>query len=176
MATPFIAQIVPCGFTFAPRGYAMCSGQLLSIAQNTALFSLLGTTFGGNGQTTFALPDLRGRAPMHPGSGAGLTPRVLGEVTGNEAVTITVNQLPIHNHGGGGSGGQPCSTGPGTTNTANTKFPAITTRPLYADTPGGSVGAGTSGLTGGSQPHNNRQPFLALNFIIALEGIFPSRN
>ncbi len=176
MATPFLAQIVPCGFNFAPRGYAMCSGQAISIAQNTALFSILGTTFGGNGQTTFALPDLRGRAPMHPGSGPGLTPRVLGEVTGTETHTLTLAQLPSHSHGGGVASAQACSTGPGTTNTANAKFPAVTLRPMYADAPSGSTGGGTSSATGGSQPHNNMQPVLALNFVIALEGIFPSRN
>src|ERR1041385_5154353 len=98
MSQPFIAEIILVGFNFAPRGYALCNGQLLSIAQNSALFSLLGTTYGGNGTTTFALPDLRGRSPMHFGSGPGLTPRVQGEVFGTESVTILQSQMPPHNH------------------------------------------------------------------------------
>lgn len=179
MSSPFIAQIIITPYNFAPRNWAMCNGQTLSIAQNTALFSLLGTTFGGNGTTTFALPDLRGRAPVHPGSGAGLSPRVLGQVFGSENHTLTVNELPAHNHGGGGaSAGQACSTLPGTSDLPSGRFPAITARPLYADAPTGGIGAGGGGTTnaGGNQPHSNMQPYLALNYIIALFGTFPSRN
>src|SRR5215217_7886099 len=98
MSEPFIGQITQVGFTFAPRGWALCNGQILSIAQNTALFSLLGTTYGGNGQTTFALPDLRGRAPIGPGQGPGLSPRSLGEQSGTENVTLLQSQMPAHNH------------------------------------------------------------------------------
>lgn len=169
MATPFIAEIVMFGGNFAPRSWAFCSGQIMSIAQNTALFSLLGTTYGGNGQTTFALPDLRGRVPMHPGSGPGLTPRSLGEQSGSETVTLQTTQIPAHNHLLNANNAAANDTIPNgaffsegsiyTTNAANAQLnPAAISN------------------TGGSQPHNNIQPFLCVNFIIATQGIFPSRN
>src|SRR3712207_3315813 len=106
MSEPFIGEIRMVGFNFAPRGWATCDGQLLSIAQNTALFSLLGTTYGGNGQTTFALPDLRGRAALHQGQGPGLTNRVIGEASGTETVTLTTNQMPSHSHGVNANSGE----------------------------------------------------------------------
>jgi microcystin-dependent protein len=168
MASPFLGQIQPFGFNFAPRGWAMCNGQILSIAQNTALFSLLGTTYGGNGQTTFALPDLRSRVPIHMGQGPGLSQYVLGQVAGDETVTLSTAQIPPHQHGVG-------ATGTFTTKNPGGQVPA----------PGGAYGsppdettmeANMVRPTGGGQPHTNIQPYLTLNFCIALEGIFPSRN
>lgn len=168
MATPFLGTIQPFGFNFAPRGWAMCNGQILSINQNIALFSLLGTTYGGNGQTTFALPDLRSRVPIHHGQGPGLSAYSLGEQAGQENVTLTVNEMPLHSHGVG-------ATGTFATKNPGGQVPA----------PGGAYGsppdatnmdANMIRAAGGSQPHSNIQPYLALNFCIALEGIFPSRN
>ncbi|MCY1078456.1 phage tail protein [Archangium lansingense] len=174
MSTPFIGQIVMFAGNFAPRGWAFCQGQILPIAQNQALFSILGTTYGGNGQTTFALPDLRGRYPMQPGQGPGLSPRTLGEQGGSETVTLIANQMPAHNH-----------TINVSSQDGDTETPVGTV--LAADSTGGNLnyrGApidGTMnpaaiGIAGGSQPHNNMSPFLCVNFIIALEGVYPSRN
>lgn len=175
---PFIGQIQMFGFNFAPRGWAQCNGQLLSIAQNTALFSLLGTIYGGDGRTTFGLPDLRGRVPMHYENGPGLSPRRIGEKAGTENVTLTENQLPSHNH----------------TATANAVVPAGNSNDaagnFWADDAGVSSGtyhtgpanatmnanAVQVGNAGGGQSHTNVQPFLCVNFCIALTGIFPSRN
>ncbi|HOY14188.1 MAG TPA: tail fiber protein [Saprospiraceae bacterium] len=165
---PFIAQIIVFGGNFAIRGYAMCNGQILSIAQNTALFSLVGTTYGGNGQTTFALPDLRGRVAMHWGQGPGLSPYNLGQVAGNESTTLLSTNLP------------PTSVSiPASTNAANSDEPsgsviATTGGNLYNSTANAFLQPGT--LQGGSQPFNNIQPYLCLTHLIALEGIFPSRN
>ncbi len=166
MAEPFIGQIILFAGNFAPRGYALCAGQLLPIAQNTALFSILGTTYGGNGQTTFALPDLRGRVPIGPGQGPGLSNHDLGEVSGEESHTLTVGELPQHSHlPQVANGGQ-------TTNRAAGGVPA--NGGVYSTSPNAS-GAPT-GPAGNNQPHNNLQPYLGLNYCIALEGIFPSRN
>ena len=171
MATPFIGQITLFAGNFAPRGWAFCNGQILSIAQNTALFSILGTTYGGNGQTTFALPDLRGRVPMHPGQGPGLSSRTLGEVGGTETTTLNVSQLPAHTH----PVAPQANDGAQTTNRPGGAYPAR--GGAYAGSPGATpMGATPSGPAGSSQPHNNVQPYLGLNYIIALEGIFPSRN
>jgi microcystin-dependent protein len=167
VSEPFYGEIVMFAGNFAPRGWAFCNGQLLSIAQNTALFSILGTTYGGNGVTTFALPDLRGRAPMHFGQGPGLSNRNLGEQDGTETVALTQQQMPSHTH-----------TLNGSTGAVNT------TRPTGAvPAKGGSYSTASPdtqmtppALVGGSQPHDNMQPSLAVSFIIALEGIFPSRN
>lgn len=171
MSEPFLGEIRMAGFNFAPRGWAFCNGQLLSIAQNTALFSLLGTTFGGNGQTTFALPNLQGRVPMHWGNGPGLTPRVIGEQSGVESVTLITAQMPIHNHTINGT------TDDGTAKSPSGNAPSGTASPVYANT---NVATPMSpqmcGPAGGNQPHENMQPYLAVTFIIALEGIFPSRN
>ncbi len=174
---PFIGEIRMFGGNFAPRGWAFCNGQLLSIAQNTALFSLLGTTYGGDGVTTFALPDLRGRTPIHFGQGPGLTPRTLGERSGSETVTLTANEMPAHNHA------MVASTG--IINTPSPENAFLGQIGEGRDAPPAFVGA-TSALTtmnpqsinpsGGSQPHNNMQPYLAVNYIISLEGIYPSRN
>jgi len=177
MSEPFIGQICIYGFNFAPRGWAFCNGQILSIAQNTALFSLLGTTYGGNGQTTFALPNLQSRVPLHFGQGAGLSPYSLGEVTGAESVTLTQNQMPAHLHG---------YTVPATNLDGNTPEPAANAAlAIVADgtqiyrapaAPNVQMAGGNTAPAGGSQPFSIIQPILALNFCIALQGIFPSRN
>ena len=173
MAEPFIGSIVLFCGNFAPRGWALCDGQLLPIAQNTALFSILGTSFGGDGRTTFALPDLRGRVPLHPGSGPGLSTYVLGEAIGTESVTLLVNQMPAHNH----MVSAPCSDGaPSTSSPVGGVSANQDQTPFYAASGTAAMAAATSTMTGGSQPHENRQPLLAINFIIALEGIFPSRS
>lgn len=174
MAEPFIGQIMMAGFNFAPRGWALCNGQLMSIAQNTALFSLLGTYYGGDGRVTFALPNLQGRATVHQGQGPGLSPYVIGEESGEQNVTLISTEMPMHTHGANavsGAGDKPSPIGNfwageagGITFTYATG-PANTTMNVMA-----------IGLAGGSQPHNNQQPFLGLTFVIALEGIFPSRN
>jgi microcystin-dependent protein len=176
MSEPFIGEIRMFGGNFAPRGWAFCDGQLLSIAQNTALFSLLGTTYGGNGQTTFALPDLRGRVPMHWGAGPGLTPRTLGESSGSETVTLLSSQMPAHNHAIGAHSGQGDTFSPeGAVNAAAVD---ASQQPLniYSSSVNATMAAQTVGVAGGSQPHNNMQPFQCVSFIIALEGIFPSRS
>ena len=166
MSEPFLAQIMLFGGNFAPRGWAFCSGQILSIAQNTALFSLLGTTYGGNGQTTFALPDLRGRVAVHPGQGPGLSAVTQGESSGTETATLLVTNMPAHSHF------------PQATNAA-----ATTSKPANAVPAGGGVYATPAAVNmaattpaGGSQPFSIRNPYLGVNYIIALEGIFPSRN
>ena len=173
MSEPFLGQLLCVPYNFAPRGWAFCSGQILPIAQNTALFSLLGTTFGGNGQTTFALPDLRGRVPNSSGQGPGLSNYDLGQVGGTESTTITINQMPAHNHAPlniQASAGTKLNAAPN----ANSLGGATIYTNAAVDstlTPGGSTG-----LTGGSQPTSLLQPYLTLNWCIALEGIFPSRN
>jgi microcystin-dependent protein len=162
------------GFNFAPRGWAELNGQILSIAQNTALFSLLGTTYGGNGQTTFALPDMRGRALLLRGQGAGLSNRDLGETGGIEANTLTVPQMPPHDH----------TVAPAASNNDATavspvgKAPATKARTtLYADaTLNTTMAPTTTSVAGAGQPVQNMQPYLTVNCFIALEGIFPSRN
>lgn len=173
MAEPFIGSIVLFCGNFAPKGWATCDGQLLSIAQNSALFAILGTTFGGDGRTTFALPDLRGRVPLHPGSGPGLSPYTLGQSTGFESVTLQVPQIPSHSHGFAA----PCSDGlPTSPSPVGGMLANQDQTQFYASSGTDSMAPGTSTAVGGSLPHENRQPLLAINFIIALEGIFPSRN
>lgn len=169
MAEPFIGQIQSFGFNFAPRNWAMCNGQILSIAQNTALFSLLGTTYGGNGQTTFALPDLRGRTSLHQGQGPGLTNRTIGEVSGSETVTLINSEMPMHNHLVNASAGTKLNTTPGGNNLGGAT--------IYTNAALDSVmDPAMITPSGGSQPHNNMQPYLVINWCIALQGIFPSRN
>lgn len=170
MSQPFLGEIRMMANNYAPRSWAYCNGQLLPIAQNSALFSLLGTTFGGNGQTTFALPNLQGRAPMAPGNGPGLTPRTLGEAGGSESVTLLPTQMPAHSHG------LAATAAPADRATAQGARLAASADAVYAATPAIGQLAGTSTSTaGGSQPHGNMQPFLAIGFVIALQGIFPSR-
>lgn len=170
MSDPFIGEIRMFGGNFAPRGWAFCNGQILPIAQNTALFSLLGTTYGGNGQTTFALPNLQGRMPMHAGQGPGLSPRALGQSLGEVAHTLTVSELPAHTHELRGAGS--ASTGTPSAGVALGTGPRV-----YRSAPANTVGMTTPlSMSGGSQPHQNRSPYLGLSFIIALQGIFPARN
>ena len=187
MAEPFLAEIKLFAGNFAPRGWAFCSGQILSIAQNTALFSLLGTTYGGNGQTTFALPDLRGRAAIGVGQGPGLADYSLGQVGGTETQTLTVNQMPAHTHTlTPGSMAINAVSGPGNTQSPVDALPAseaVGVTATYSNlAPDAQMSANaitgdpTIGLTGGSQPTSILQPYLTLSYIIALQGIFPSRN
>lgn len=172
---PYLAEVRLFSFQFAPRGWALCNGALLSVAQNTALFSLLGTTFGGNGQTTFALPNLQGRVPVHPGSGTGLPAVVAGQVDGTESVTLTVAQMPQHTHTLFGVNAAADKRPAGTysfanDSTVNADFYAAESNPLVVMDPA------TVGVAGGNQSHSNIQPYLALNYCIALTGIYPTRN
>jgi microcystin-dependent protein len=173
MSTPFIAEIKIFGGNFAPRQYAFCNGQLISIAQNTALFSLVGTTYGGNGTTNFGLPDLQGRAPMGPRLGPGLTNRDLGEKSGEASVTLLSTQLPAHTH----TVVTVAKAAEATADRANASgnILAPTTDASYA-TSASNASMGPTTPTGNGQPHNNMQPYLAISFIIALQGIFPARN
>ncbi len=169
---PFLAQIVMFGGNFAPRGWALCDGQLLPISQNQALFSLLGTTYGGDGRTTFALPDLRGRVAIHPGQGPGLSTRKLGQKGGAESEMLTVNQMPNHNHQIHAANTAGDNTDPTTARAFGTAG-----NDLYIDSAQSAVmQANIVSSNGGGLPHNNVQPFGCVNFIIALQGTFPSRN
>lgn len=172
MSEPFLADIKIVGFNFAPRGFAQCDGQILPIAQNQALFSLLGTTFGGDGRTSFGLPEMRGRAPLHTGQGPGLSNRPLGSKAGQVAETLTTAQIPPHTHQ------LNASSDPGTATTPGGNLPATVVPPfnVFGDTAnaGGNVNQVTA--SGGNQAHNNLQPYLTLKFVIALQGVFPSRN
>ena len=175
MAEPFLGEIRMVSFLFAPRGWAFCDGQLLSISQNTALFGLIGTTYGGDGRTTLGLPDLRGRFPVHAGgrTGPGLTRRRSGEKGGEENHTLTAGELPFHNHT------LNCANGSGNQSSPVGAFPAVvnslTIKP-YSDGSGASMNPLVISGGGSSQSHENMPPFLAINFVIALRGVFPSRN
>ena len=177
MTEPFIGEIQLFGFNFNPRGWAFCNGATLPISQNTALFSLIGTIYGGNGQTTFQLPNFAGRAGCQQGQGPGLTPRTLGEAFGANTVTLTSNQIPQHNHGinafvqgnAAKRGGTPVANGglsiPGSTSS----------KPFVSGAPNTSFPANAlSPNAGGGQPHQNQQPYLGVNFCIALQGVYPS--
>jgi microcystin-dependent protein len=170
MSEPFIAEIRIFAGNFAPRSWAFCDGQLLPISQNTALFSLIGTTYGGDGRSTTALPNLQGRAPMHPGRGPGLTDKRLGERGGVEMVTLSEAQMPNHNH---------------TARASEEDGRFLTPQDMYLGAGSTIYATGTSNASladqalpnaGGSQAHNNVQPFLTINFIIALQGLYPSRS
>lgn len=176
MSEPFMAEIRIFAGNFAPRGWAFCNEQLLPISQHTALFSLIGTTYGGDGRSTTALPNLQGRAPMHPGRGPGLTDRRLGERGGVETVTLSEAQMPGHTHTLRASSG--ASDEKGEKVTANrTTGVTQTSRKLYGPSTNLTSMAGQAlQAAGGSQPHNNMQPFLAISFIIALIGLYPSRS
>ncbi len=189
---PFIGEIKMFGGNFAPRGYAFCDGQLLSISSNSALFSILGTTYGGDGRTTFGLPDLRGRVAIHEGDGPGLTNRRLGERGGTETVTLTVTQIPSHTHAATTtpniSATLKADSGSGDSDAPEDKVLARKSRTkIYSgDTPTVSMhsssidvsaSATTSiGNTGGTQSHNNMMPYTTINYIIAIQGLFPSRS
>lgn len=172
MADPFVAEIRIFPFNFAPRGWAWCDGQLLPLSQNTALFSLLGTTYGGNGESNFALPDLQGRAPMAPGQGPGLSLYDLGQTGGQSSVTLLPTEIPAHTH-----------VASATSDTAVTNAPAnaYLARPLgrgsnlYSPSFTSTVGMQPTSTAGGNAPHNNMQPYLTFYFCIALQGVFPPR-
>ena len=172
MSEPFVAEIRMFPFNFAPTGWAFCDGQLLPISQNTALFSLCGTTYGGDGQSTFALPDLRDRTPMHPGDGPGLTSRALGEAGGSETVTLVGSEMPVHTHA------LQAVNAVGDTATPSGTALARSAGAYQTDAAQNLVTMADAALpaAGGSQPHENRQPYLVLNFCIALQGIFPPRS
>jgi microcystin-dependent protein len=170
---PFLGEIALVPYNFPPKGWAFCQGQILSISQNTALFALLGTTFGGNGTTTFALPDLRGRSPISSGQGPGLNNFVLGQIGGVETVTLSSTEIPAHSHA------LNASSSNGTSDTPTNGVPAKNASgvPSFAAGPGNATMAATAiGSVGGGQPHENRVPYLTLNYIIALVGIFPTQN
>jgi microcystin-dependent protein len=174
MADPFVAEIRILPFNFAPKGWAFCNGQILPLSQNTALFSLLGTTYGGDGKSTFALPNLQGSAPMHPGQGPGLSLHDLGEVGGTQFVTLLESEMPFHNHFMQAYTGDP----------ADNRIPGPT-KALGAPSPGllydivnlqlSNMALQAVAPNGGSLPHNNMMPYLTLNFNIALQGVFPPR-
>jgi microcystin-dependent protein len=173
MSEPFIAEIRMFTYTFAPRSWAYCDGQLLPISQNTALFSLIGTTYGGDGQTTFALPNLQGRVPMHPGRGPGLTQRRLGESVGQPTVSLTESEIPAHTHRLRASQALGTSTSPSGEYAA-----AYGGNRVYADEPQNLVQMSPAALqtSGAGNEHENRQPYLVVSFCIALQGLYPSRS
>lgn len=179
MSEPFVAEIRIFAANFAPRGWAFCNGQLLPIAQNTTLFSLIGTTYGGDGRTTMGLPNLRDRAPMHPGNGPGLTPRSLGQTGGVTTVELTENQIPPHNHVIQGSQFAATTGKPYDPSDLISPFRSLAdTSPKDNYAPlldQETLAADALTESGGGQPHNNMQPYLGLNFIIALVGLYPSR-
>ncbi len=168
---PFIGQIQIFGFNFAPRGWALCDGQLLPISQYSALFSLLGTAFGGDGRTTFALPDLRGRVPVHVGNGPGLSPIRWGDKSGAESMTLTVVNLPSHSHALVGTNATADQAQPGGNALAQSSEDQYA-----AAAPGDAMRAGSVGSAGGNQAFNIRNPFVGIYYSIALQGIYPSRN
>lgn len=170
MADPFVAEIRMFPFNFAPRGWATCDGQVLPISQNTALFSLLGTTYGGNGVSTFALPNLQGCVPLGTGQGPGMTDRVLGEMSGSAAVTLLESEIPLHTHTVQGSAQSATSNEPAG------MLPAATLAAAYGSSaPVVEMAPQAIAPTGGGLPHNNMQPFLTLQFCIALQGVYPPR-
>ena len=166
---PFVAEIRIVGFNFAPQGWAFCDGQLLPLSQNTALFSLLGTMYGGNGLNNFALPDLKGRAPIQQGQGPGLSDRFQGETGGVETVTLIESEMPGHTHN------VQAVNDAGLQSSPQGAFPARAN--MYKNSPGnlGPMRLQAMTTAGGSAPHNNMQPYLTLNYIIALQGVFPPR-
>ncbi|GAB4191467.1 MAG: tail fiber protein [Roseiflexaceae bacterium] len=184
MTTPMIAEIRMFAGNFAPRSWAFCQGQILSIAQNTALFSLLGTTYGGNGQTTFALPDFRGRVPVGTGQGPGLPSVNLGEMSGSPTHTLIITEMPAHNHviqstlngtSATANSGNPGDSIPATSSSLSLYISSSVNPPLnrpFAST----VISNVCNIAGGSQPFSIMQPYLGMNFIIAVEGVYPARN
>lgn len=174
MADPFVAEIRMFPFNFAPKGWAFCDGQLMPISQNTALFSLLGTFYGGDGKSTFALPDLQGRAPIHQGQGQGLSDRFLGEESGVESVTLLQTEMPLHTHAAVN-----CRTALGNSQTpAGQTWAGNGLAKQYVPAASGTndiMHVQALSISGGSFPHNNRMPYLTVNFCIAMQGVFPPR-
>lgn len=172
MADPFVGEIRTFGFNFPPTGWAQCNGQLLPISQNTALFSLLGTYYGGDGKSTFALPNLQGASPMNQGQGPGSSDRVIGETGGADYFTLIQSEMPSHTHLVSGSGR------PATENDANNFYWGAAVANMYSPNanPPQPMAPEILGPAGGNMPHNNMQPYLVLNFCIALQGIFPPRS
>jgi microcystin-dependent protein len=171
MADPFVAEIRPFGFNFAPKGWAQCNGQLLPISQNTALFSLLGTTYGGDGKSTFALPNLQGSAPMNQGQSGGTSERFLGELSGSETVTLLQSEMPVHPHSLNAVESTATARQP-----PNQMFAVGEAMSFYSSNAGNTtMNPNMLTLVGGSLPHNNMQPYLVVNFCIAMQGIFPPR-
>ena len=180
MSNPFLAEIRIFPFNFAPKGWAFCAGQLMPISQNTALFSLLGTTYGGDGKSTFALPNMQGNAPMHPGQGPGLSLHDLGEMSGSQTVTLLQSEMPIHSHSVNVDSG-PFISGQVSTPSSQTILSQAAAPTTNAYTSGQSstnqqMNPNMLTPAGGGLPHNNMQPYLTLNFCIALQGVFPARN
>ncbi|AWV99375.1 phage tail protein [Arcticibacterium luteifluviistationis] len=172
MAEPFVGEIRMFAGNFAPRGWAFCDGQLLAVSQNDALFSLLGTIYGGDGRTTFGLPDLRGRVPVHAGSGPGLSPRGLGAKSGSEKETITENQIPSHSHGGL----EVTESFANSTQPIDAVLASNTTEKTYTKSTGSPVSMSSSAVSsvGGDSSHSNLMPFVCIHYIIALVGVYPS--
>jgi microcystin-dependent protein len=181
MSEPFLGQLQIYGFSFAPRGWSLCNGQTLSISQYAALFSLLGTTYGGNGVSTFQLPNMQSRVPMHFGNGAGLTPRVLGEQGGEENHTLLTTEMAAHNHianasTAAGTQSSPSGATLGQSNTGTVHTPVLNVPNFVTTAPNAPLAASTIANAGGSQGHPNIQPYLTVNYCIAMVGVFPSRN
>jgi microcystin-dependent protein len=172
VADPFVAEVQIFGFTFAPRGWAQCNGQIMPLSQNTALFSLLGTTYGGDGRSIFALPDLQGRAPLHPGQGPGLSQYDLGQMGGSDTVTLLESEIPAHTHQVSASAG---AGGTRTAAPAGAVWGESEEDPWGTGTPGTAMSPMGTSISGGGQPHSNAMPSLVLNFCIALQGVFPPR-
>lgn len=179
MSDQYVGEIRMVGFNFAPQGWALCNGQVISISQNQALFSLLGTIYGGDGIQTFALPNLQGRVPIHQGNGLGLSPYTIGQSSGSENVTLLSNQMPQHSHLVGvsnqpGSVADPTNAVLAQGNSASGRIPVAVSD--YVSTAAtGTLSPATISMAGGNQPHSNIQPYLCINFIIAVQGIFPPR-
>lgn len=177
---PYIGEIRIFAGNYAPQGWAFCEGQILPLQQHTALFSILGTMYGGDGRTNFALPDLRERTPMHEGAGPGLTPRVIGESGGSDTVVLTENQIPMHAHQAmcrvGEEGPSADSNRPDNNVWADYSGGRTTPRLYSQEQPNAKMKSNAISPIGNQQPHNNRQPYLGLRFIIALQGVFPSRS
>ena len=176
MSDQFVGEIRAFPLNFAPVGWAFCNGQLLPISQNTALFSLLGTFYGGDGKSNFALPNLQGSAPLDMGQGPGLSPRNIGDTGGEQTVTLTLNQIPSHTHQATGVAANGGTASPANTTWATAHSGPKTKDNVYSTTAGSTMNATALAVAGSSQPHDNMPPYLVLNFCIALQGIFPPRS